>query len=69
MDVDEVFVFFEWDEEGDRGVNGGDNLWVCDCFFLLFVCCVVFWDVLFVVKGFNWDVIIKFNLWLVLNVL
>lgn len=63
------FVFFEWDEEGDRGVNGGDRLWVCECFFLLFVCLGVVCVVLFVFIGFNWDVIIKFNLWLVLNVL
>lgn len=65
----EVLFCFEWDDDGDRGVNGGDKLWVCDFFFFVFDCLCVVWFELFDFKGVIWDVIIKFNFWLVLNVL
>lgn len=65
----EVSVLFEWDEEGDRGVNGGDKSRVCERFLLLPACLGVAWLVLFVPKGPNWDVIIKLNSRSVLNVL
>lgn len=62
-------ILFEWDDEGDIGVNGGDKSRLCDFFLLFDTDLLATWLEALDPNGSNWDVIIKLNSRLVLNVL
>ena len=64
-------ALFECEGEGDIGVNGGDRSRLCGFFLLCAVPTDLFdtWLEALDPSGSNWDVIIKLNSRLVLNVL